>query len=164
VSAPERDRFSLVFESCPVGLALTAEDGRIVQANPALARLRGYDPEALAGRTLLSLTHPADRRASDRAGRSVMDGDREEVSLTKRYMRADGRPVDVRVTMIVLDDPGGEARKLTQVEDLTTQRAREARLERQLERDPLSGLTNRRGLDRRLEERIAGGAPARATA
>src|SRR4051794_21983872 len=53
--------------------------------------------------------------------------------------------------MIVLDDPGGEARKLTQVEDLTSQRAREARLEQQLERDPLTGLTNRRGLDRRLE-------------
>jgi diguanylate cyclase (GGDEF)-like protein/PAS domain S-box-containing protein len=151
MAAPEHDRFSLVFRLCPIGLALTAEGGRIVEANPALGRLLGYDAESLEGRRLLDLTHPEDRAASATAGAKVVQGEREETTLTKRYLRADGTAVDVRVTMIVLDDPGGEARKLTQVEDLTSQRAREARLQQQLERDPLTGLTNRRGLDRRLE-------------
>jgi diguanylate cyclase (GGDEF)-like protein/PAS domain S-box-containing protein len=151
VATLEQDRFSLVFRLCPIGLALTAEGGRIIEANPALGRLLGYDAESLEGRRLLDLTHPDDRATSAAAGASVIDRERDETTLNKRYVRSDGTVVDVCVTMIVLDDPGGEARKLTQVEDLTSQRARETRLEQQLERDPLTGLTNRRGLDRRLE-------------
>jgi diguanylate cyclase (GGDEF)-like protein/PAS domain S-box-containing protein len=156
VGADGRDRFSLVFELCPVGLALTAEQGRIVEANPALARLLGYDAPALTGRRLLELTHPDDRAASDHAGQSVLRGDEDRVSLTKRYVRADGEPIDVRVTMLVLDDPDGQARKLVQVEDLTSQLERETSLQRELERDPLTGLSNRRGLERQLEELVAG--------
>jgi diguanylate cyclase (GGDEF)-like protein/PAS domain S-box-containing protein len=163
VGVDGRDRFSLVFELCPVGLALTAEGGLIVAANPALARLLGYDPAALAGRRLLELTHPDDRAASDHAGRRVLSGDEAKVSLTKRYIRSDGQPIEVRVTMLVLDDPDGQARKLVQVEDRTSQVERESSLQRQLERDPLTGLSNRRGLDRQVEALVAGEAELDAT-
>jgi diguanylate cyclase (GGDEF)-like protein/PAS domain S-box-containing protein len=150
VGVDGRDRFSQVFELCPVGLALTAERGLIVQANPALAALLGCDAPSLAGRRLLEFTHPDDRAESDHAGQRVLRGDQDRVSLTKRYVRADGEPIDVRVTMLALDDPDGQARKLVQVEDLTSQLARETSLQRELERDPLTGLSNRRGLERQL--------------
>ena len=39
--APSEERFATIFALCPVGLALTAEDGYVVEVNPALARLLG---------------------------------------------------------------------------------------------------------------------------
>ena len=78
---PSEERFSTIFALCPVGLALTAEDGLVVEANPALAGMLGMEPAQIVGRRLLDFTHPDDRPASSRVGQSVIDGASAEVTL-----------------------------------------------------------------------------------
>src|SRR5215467_4689234 len=59
--AESEDRFRLLFEHGGVGLALLSADGLIVQANPALEQLLGYEAGGLCGRRLSDLAHPQDR-------------------------------------------------------------------------------------------------------
>jgi diguanylate cyclase (GGDEF)-like protein/PAS domain S-box-containing protein len=151
------ERFELIFRLCPVPLALTAEKGMIAEANPALGRLFGLAPEELAGRRLLDFTHPDDRESSLAAAGEVLDGGESAAVMEKRYVTPDGRTLHARVTMLVFDDPDGESRKLTQIVDLTDQRAREDALEQLTMQDPLTGVANRRELHRRLEPIVGGG-------
>jgi diguanylate cyclase (GGDEF)-like protein/PAS domain S-box-containing protein len=139
-----------------VGLALTGEEGLIVEANPALARLLGGTPEELAGRRLLDFSHPDDKARSSSVGADVASGDSESAQLDKRYVTLDGREVPVRVTMIELDEPSGKARKVTQVEDLSERRETESRLRREAYEDPLTGLPNRRQLQESLQPVVRG--------
>jgi diguanylate cyclase (GGDEF)-like protein/PAS domain S-box-containing protein len=149
--APSPERFATIFALCPVGLALTAEDGYVVEVNPALARLLGLRPDEVIGRRLLDFTHPEDRGTSSRLGQTVIDGERDRVTLEKRYISAAGVEVPVRLTMIALGEQDEGAHKLIQVEDLSGQRASEATLRREASEDPLTGLANRRTLHRELE-------------
>src|SRR4051812_41657788 len=119
LASRNEERFALVFQLCPVPLALTGEQGRITEANPALGRLLGVDPAELAGRRLLDFTHADDREASAAVGGGVLSGDDGAATLDKRYVAADGRTVHARVTMLVFDAPAGTSRKLTQIEDVT---------------------------------------------
>jgi diguanylate cyclase (GGDEF)-like protein/PAS domain S-box-containing protein len=151
-------RFELVFRLCPVPLALTAEKGLITAANPALGRLFGLTLEELAGRRLLDFTHPDDRASSLAAAGEVLDGGEQASVVQKRYVAPDGRIIHARVTMLVFDDPDGTSRKLTQIEDVTDQRAREDALEQLTGQDPLTGVANRRALQRRLEPIVDGAA------
>jgi diguanylate cyclase (GGDEF)-like protein/PAS domain S-box-containing protein len=157
--APSSNRFSTIFTLCPVGLALTAEGGRVVEVNPALAATLGSEPEQIVGRRLLDFTHPDDRGTSSSLGQEVMSGDRPEVTLEKRYITTSGEIVPVRVTMISLDEPDGDAHKLVQVEDLSRQRASEDDLRREALEDPLTGLANRRALHRELTPLLGDGEP-----
>lgn len=157
VPAPSEERFATIFALCPVALALTAEDGYVVEANPALARLLGLPPEEVIGRRLLDFTHPEDRRTSSRVGQAVIEGDEDEVTLEKRYVTADGDEVPVRLTMIALDAQDEGAHKLVQVEDLRRQRQTEETLRREASEDPLTGLANRRALHREIAPLLADG-------
>src|SRR3954451_6157110 len=157
--APSSDRFSTIFSLCPVGLALTAEGGLVVEVNPALAATLGAEPEQIVGRRLLDFTHPDDRGTSSSVGQEVMSGDLSEVTLEKRYITTSGEIVPVRVTMIALDEPDGDAHKLVQVEDLSRQRASEDDLRREALEDPLTGLANRRALHRELTPLLGHGEP-----
>jgi diguanylate cyclase (GGDEF)-like protein/PAS domain S-box-containing protein len=146
-AAPSEDRFATIFALCPVGLALTAENGLVVEANPALAELLDLPKEQVIGRRLLDFTHPEDRSASSTIGQAVIDGDHGSATMDKRYISARGVEVPVRLTMIALEEQDAEAHKLIQVQDLSEQRETEERLRREAGEDPLTGLANRRALD-----------------
>jgi diguanylate cyclase (GGDEF)-like protein/PAS domain S-box-containing protein len=148
---PPDTRFSTIFRLCPVGLAVTEKDGRLIEANPALAQLLETTPEQMAGRRLLDYTHPDDQAISVQVGQSVMDRQRDQAVLDKRYVTDNGTVIPVRLTMIALDEPGSAPHKLVQIDDLREQRATEADLRRQAQEDPLTGLANRRALQDELE-------------
>jgi diguanylate cyclase (GGDEF)-like protein/PAS domain S-box-containing protein len=158
--SPSEERFATIFSLCPVGLALTAEDGLVIEANPALGRLLDLEPADIVGSRLLDFTHPDDRGVSAAAGESVLEGKRDKATMEKRYVRHDGVEVPVRVTMIALDQPDGGAHKLTQIEDLSQQRVTEENLRREAHEDPLTGLANRRALQREIDPLLQGDASA----
>ena len=128
------ERTRSLIENLPVGLyrATLGEDGRFVMANPAMARLFGYDSaEDLcllpvsdifldAGRTALS-----DRLV--REGRVV----RQELQLTRR----DGERIWAAVTAEVVRGPSGEILHYDgEVEDITERKAAERALRETEER------------------------------
>lgn len=52
------------FERCPWPAAVLGRDGRVEAASPAWERLVGWSPDALVGRPLLELLHPAERHVA----------------------------------------------------------------------------------------------------
>lgn len=160
--ADPADRFSLLFRSLPLALALLDEDGTVLDANPALTELLEQPVTKLRGVRMIELTHPADRPHVREAVAKVADGERNSVAIRKR-LRAGGGPArPVRVTLLRIDEPDGAHHRLAQIEDLRVD-DREL-LIRQAHEDQLTGVGNRRALQKRLEPLIGSGTGPSASA
>ena len=59
------ERFRILFETSPVGMALTAPDGVIGRANAALCRFLDRSETELQGLSLLDMVHPDDRQKAE---------------------------------------------------------------------------------------------------
>lgn len=80
-------------------------DLRLVWVNQPFEELLGSPPGALVGRSLGEITHADDAGIGLDVIRRAFNGDLGRYQLLKRYLRADGSPVPVRVEVAVLDDP-----------------------------------------------------------
>ncbi|HWS33116.1 MAG TPA: PAS domain S-box protein [Actinoplanes sp.] len=113
------------FTLSTVGQAMLHVDGTVIQANPALADILGYAPDALAGRTIDGLTHPEDRHLNWAAAAGLFVGD----SATDRHQRllaADGRIVEAQIGVSMLrDHQDRPATIITAVTDISARVAAE---------------------------------------
>jgi diguanylate cyclase (GGDEF)-like protein/PAS domain S-box-containing protein len=156
--APSSDRFSLLFRSLPLALALLDEAGNVLDVNPALTELLEQPRDRLRGVPMIELTHPADRPRVREVVAEVAEGERDSVRMQKR-LRAEGGPTKpVRVTLLRLEEPGGTHHRLAQIEDLGADD--HDQLRREAHEDQLTGVGNRRALQQRLDPLIASGSAA----
>jgi len=126
-------------------------DGCFKSVNPAFERVLGYCPEELVGRPFLDFVHPDDREKTEREAASLSDGI-TTVQFQNRYFAKDGEVLWLEWTSIPLPDEGliyGVAR------DVTERKALEQELERLSQRDPLTGLFNRRRFEEELRHQLA---------
>jgi diguanylate cyclase (GGDEF)-like protein/PAS domain S-box-containing protein len=144
---------SLVRSSADAVLILD-DDLRITWASPPTDRLLG-DRAGLHGRDLLTVTHPADvipvAHALHRADPGGPAGD----LLTLRLPHTDGtwRHVEAGVSDLRSD---AEVRGIVlHCRDVTERHLREKALEGLAFTDPMTGLPNRAGCDRLIEQRLA---------
>jgi PAS domain S-box-containing protein len=128
-------RFRLAFENSPLGLTLIGlnepDVGRYLQVNPAMTAITGYRAEELTAMTYHDLVHPDDipDEASVRAAYATgFHAYRNEL----RYRHKDGHVVWVSLCGAPVHDRLGRPLYLvSQVEDITAQRAAETQLRRQ---------------------------------
>jgi two-component system, cell cycle sensor histidine kinase and response regulator CckA len=115
--AASEERFRTLFDRAPVGMALSAPDGRIVAANAALHELLDYD-EGLEGRTIDEITHPDDREQTAANLEALVSGATSGYRYEKRYLRRDGSPTWAQVTVAsATDAKGGLRYHIAVVED-----------------------------------------------
>jgi PAS domain S-box-containing protein len=127
--AASEQRLRRSFEHAPLGMALVALDGRILQANEAFGRLLGSAPEALHGRSQRDMTAAADRAHEETRLQELMGSGDAVAQFEKRYTRlSDGAPVWALVSVSLLTEGGTPASWLYQVHDLTDQRSAAERL------------------------------------
>ena len=125
-------RFTELFETLQEGIYITTPDGRILDANPALVRMLGYDSkEDLLKRQVPEiLIDPAERKALMRqAEAQPMDGGREVTLLRKDG----GSIVGLNTAAAVRDNAGKVVRYQGAVMDITERREIERRLRQQQE-------------------------------
>jgi two-component system cell cycle sensor histidine kinase/response regulator CckA len=123
------ERFRMLFESNPQGMDIVDRDGRLVQANPAMARMLGYDEAELAGLTLADTTHPEDLVVNLALFDELMQGRRSHFELEKRVLRKDGGTVAVHLTAFALTDETGTPQfSIGVLEDVTERRSLEEQL------------------------------------
>ena len=123
------DQYRATLENAPLGLVLTATDGRFIHANEAYRKLTGYTEEELPQINFISLTHPAEIENNRQLFQQLL---REEIAsyvLEKRIFRKDGELRMVRAHASLLRDAAGKPGSVIGlVEDITDRSHAEERL------------------------------------
>ena len=120
------DRYRALVEYSPFAI-VAHRGGEIFYANPAAVELLGGSRAAdLVGRNALELVHPDYReiiarriRETQREGKTHLD------TMEQRYIRLDGRPIDVEVAAISIMD-GGRPATLVVGRDITGRKQAES--------------------------------------
>ncbi|MBF8221360.1 sensor domain-containing diguanylate cyclase [Halomonas sp. 328] len=149
-SLKERQAFlDAVLGSTPTGIFVADPAGETTYMNPALRSLVGHGAESTA--PWHANLHPEERQDALDLWRHTL-GSGEEFLRQCRFCQADGSVLwlEVHATAVKID-----SRLLGfvgMVKDITERREIEAQQRWEAEHDPLTGLLNRRGFERRLEE------------
>jgi len=150
---PREDRYRSAFDTCPDGVLITQViDGKILDANPALLEMLGYDREEIVGRKSIDLDLWAD------------DGDRvklaealEELSgfrdLEIRLRRKGGEVFWGQISASYADIDGA-ACVLSFIRDVSAAKADEEKIRNLAFYDTLTTLPNRRLLWERLRQAL----------
>ncbi len=144
------ERFRTIFEMAAVGMAqVDSTTGQFIKVNQRYSDIVGYSKEDMQGTTFLKITHPDDLEADFENMRKLISGDISTFSREKRYIRADGTPVWVHVTVSLMAQTGNDPLHcIVAVQDISERKALEAALHQQHEE--LEAKVERRAL--RIQE------------
>lgn len=154
--AEQDARFRATFDAAPIGMALVAPDGRFLKVNPALCELTGYSAVDLCVCTFADITHPDDLAKDLALVDDVLAGRRGHYVMEKRYLRADGSVIWVLLSVSLVRDGDGEPLYfISQIQDIDERKRFEEELRAMAERDPLTGVRNRRGFEEDARRLVA---------
>src|SRR5262249_53055960 len=115
--------FRTTFERVVIGIAHVSPQGRWLRFNQRLCEIVGYDRAELAASTFLDITHPDDREVSALSFQRLLAGELDTYELDKRYVRKDGAPVWVHLTVsLVRTSDGAPDYTVSMVQDITESR------------------------------------------
>ena len=133
------ERFRATFEHAAVGAAQVGIDGRWLRVNRRLCEIVGYTQEELLGMTFADITHPDDLEADREQMRAMLRGESQIYSTEKRYVRNDGSPVWVNLTVSLVREASGEPRYfISVVEDISERKRIEEERDLLLVREQLA--------------------------
>src|SRR6185369_12787996 len=150
-------RYRSLFDNAIEGIFRTSPDGRYLDANPALARIYGFDTpldlmNSLSDIGVQLYVDPSRRQA-------FIEAIQQQVSVSgfeSQVRRQDGRLIWISENARAVYD---ELDRLVcyegTVEDVTALREYKERIERQARYDDLTGLANRSLLRERLQEAVS---------
>jgi diguanylate cyclase (GGDEF)-like protein/PAS domain S-box-containing protein len=146
-----RHRFRGAFEDAPIGMAVHARDGKLLEVNAQLCRLLGRDEATLLSLSLDDLVHPDDRRANRAERTQVIAGSIPVGRRETRLLHADGRIVGTMLSSSIVRHEAELVELVVHIEDISERKALEARLTHQAMHDGLTHLPNRALFLDRLE-------------
>lgn len=148
----EQELFGVAFEGAPIGMALVGLEGRFLRANSALCYALGYSEAELLERCFQEITYPDDLDADVERVRQLVAGEIGSYRLDKRYLRKDGTIFWAALSVsLIRDEQGRPLHFVAHIQDIQDRKLAEQELRDQAERDPLTGLLNRRRFDHELE-------------
>jgi diguanylate cyclase (GGDEF)-like protein/PAS domain S-box-containing protein len=155
-------RFEATFASALTGMLLLDLDGRIMESNPAIQKLLGYDHSQLEGRRTSEFVHEDDRLAARAAYLDMIAREKSSVRIQHRFLSADDKVLWVDASAsLVRDADGRTSFAIAMIQDITKRKEAEASLLRQAElnehqalHDALTGLANRTLFRSRIDETV----------
>nr|WP_249325093.1 diguanylate cyclase [Halomonas boliviensis] len=152
----EREAFlDSVLNAAPQGMFVANIKGDITYMNPALLEMLGISID-VPMKTWLEQIHADDvGGAKDMWLHSLQTG--SDFVRQLRFLRSDNELLwlDIHARVVMLSQDGHTLGLVGVVKDITERRQQEAIQRWEAEHDPLTGLLNRRGFERRLEEAFA---------
>jgi diguanylate cyclase (GGDEF)-like protein/PAS domain S-box-containing protein len=149
-----------IIASLQEGVMVVDRDGRVTKANEAAARLWGIALGELVGSRFADLAievHQPDGSRAPEADAPVLRALRGETvhGAVVQVVRRDGRTLWAEVNASPLAEPGGrDYGALSTYVDVTERVQLERRTRHEADSDPLTGLANRRALERTLDAGI----------
>ncbi len=121
------ERFRNVFESSPIGVAISASDGRYQNVNGAICRMLGYEHSELIGKSFAEITHPEDLDDSFQMLHRLLNGEVDNICVEKRYLHKSGETIWTSVNVCALrDHDTGGVYFMTQAQDITERKRAES--------------------------------------
>jgi diguanylate cyclase (GGDEF)-like protein/PAS domain S-box-containing protein len=149
----KENRYRSAFETSPDGVLIArAEDGKIVDANPAFLQTMHFNLEEVIGHTSIELDIWADEEDS----RKVAEGLREEAGfrdLEVRLRRKNGEVFWAQLSASFAEVEG-ESCVISYIRDVSEAKADEEKIRNLAFYDTLTGLPNRRLLWERLRQAL----------
>jgi len=143
------------FDTALIATSLVSLDGIHMAVNDAACRLLGRTREELTSTNWEEFTHLDHRGEITQARAAALSGGDEGHIRQKRYLLPDGRTIWAEVHDVLVRNPDGTpSHFVIQLQDITHRRQEESRLRKMAERDPLTGLLNRRGFETVLEAHL----------
>ncbi len=138
------ERFRLAFEENMAPMSFTDADDHILAVNDAFCEMVGFTREELLGRDSTPFTYPDDIGVTEDTHHRVLSGQANNLRYVKRYLRKDGRVIDVEVSRSPARDADGNILYFVFSErDITEERKLTAQLSHQALHDSITGLANR---------------------
>jgi diguanylate cyclase (GGDEF)-like protein/PAS domain S-box-containing protein len=133
-----------------------ASFGRLLEVNPALCDITGYEAEQLVATSVDALTAIADIEDDVRLLRALAAGEVRHFEVERRWQHAAGHHVWVMVSASLLHNSAGRPMcALLQLQDIDERKHLERQLEYLADHDPVTGLFNRRRFERELGRELA---------
>jgi len=127
--AHEDKRYRAIFDAAAIGILQCSLDGRVLDSNPALQRMLGYDREELRGMHFREFTHPDDFAADSALFDEMVAGKRTYYQIELRYRGNHDTSGWVRLTVsLVLSTDGLPESVIGMVEDITERKRTEEQL------------------------------------
>jgi PAS domain S-box-containing protein len=129
------ERFRQVFEEGPTGFLLVGLDGQIHRCNRRFCEMLGYSESELVGRSVPDISHPDDWQRDYPFISRLFHGEISCYHVDKRYIRKDGQPVWVQLTVSLRRDKAGmPVDTIGMVEEITERKRAEEALRESEER------------------------------
>lgn len=148
----QESRFRAAFYQATVGMLKLDEGGRIVEANQTMADILDHRREALLGLSLADLLVEGEL-ILDAHGR--IDWPRQLRPGELRFLRSDGSLMWGRWSGTVVHTRARAPTVFALVEDVSQNHALAREVEHHASHDPLTGLINRREIERLLDQALA---------
>ena len=165
VCARAKQLYSNLVELAAIGISHVDVNGRFVHVNRRLCDMLGYTRNELLELSVQQISHPDDRLATEKDRLRLNAGEIDSFQAEKRYLRKDGTPIWVHLTIAARR--GVDGRRLHDVsivEDITERREAQNRVQFLATHDEMTGLANRTLFNELLEQRHRAMAAATAVA
>jgi len=134
-AAAVEDVYRRAFLASPVGKVTFDDATRMLEINPALCEMLGYERDELAGTPLTGLFDSEQRPAEAARLAALFAGTLDPVTTEQCVLRRDGSPLWVILSLASADGgPDGAPLGIAQFQDIGARRAAEAALRRSRER------------------------------
>jgi diguanylate cyclase (GGDEF)-like protein/PAS domain S-box-containing protein len=150
------EQFRVAFEQAPIGMGVIGMRGQFERVNEAFTDITGYSAEEMCAHAPYTIVAERDKPDAQDRFRSLLAFEADHASMEFRMAHKDGHEIwtEGRITL-VRDQDGNAHEILMQVQDVSERKHYEQRLKHMAHHDALTGLVNRRGLERELDLQIA---------
>ncbi|MEZ5461362.1 MAG: EAL domain-containing protein [Dokdonella sp.] len=147
--------FRAAFHQAAVGMLRMKVDSRILEANETMGHILGVPAASLTGIRFLDLVHDEDRASIAPAEGHAIDWSLRTEPSEHRFLREDGSTRWLRWTVSRIEGhERGKERVFALVEDVSEARRLSDEMKYQASHDALTGLINRREIEKRLQRGI----------